>query len=133
MKDAKPLSGVSLPPPAEPVLDQAARERFRAEWRRNFAVSANAGSGKTTAISERLAAMALDPEGAAELSRTAVVTYTLKAAEEIAERARERLLLRLAERGSEDLAPLHCLGGPYCSVGLLERPLHRAGARPPDS
>jgi ATP-dependent exoDNAse (exonuclease V) beta subunit len=96
----------SPPPPA----DQAARERFRVEWRRNFAVSANAGSGKTTAISERLAAMALDPAGAAELRRTAVVTYTLKAAEEIGARARERLLRRLEERGAgADLAPLEQL------------------------
>ncbi len=97
-------------PAHAPVADHAARERFRLEWRRNFAVSANAGSGKTTAISERLAAMALDPEGAKELRRTAVVTYTLKAAEEIGARARERLLRRLEERGAgADLAPLEHL------------------------
>lgn len=91
-------------------LDHAARERFRIEWQRNFAISANAGSGKTTAISERLAAMALDPHAAPELHRTAVVTYTQKAAEEIGARARERLLRRLAERGpSADLAPLEHL------------------------
>jgi ATP-dependent exoDNAse (exonuclease V) beta subunit len=77
-------------------VDQAARDRFCREWRRNFAVSANAGSGKTTAISERLAVMALDPAGAEVLRRTAVVTYTVKAAAEIAERARERLLQKLA-------------------------------------
>jgi ATP-dependent exoDNAse (exonuclease V) beta subunit len=96
--------------PAPLPSDHAARERFRVEWRRNFAVSANAGSGKTTAISERLAAMALDPLAAPELRRTAVVTYTLKAAEEIGARARERLLRRLEERGpGADLAPLEHL------------------------
>jgi len=96
--------------PFSAPLDQAARERFRIEWQRNFAVSANAGSGKTTAISERLAAMALDPGAAPELRRTAVVTYTLKAAEEIGVRARERLLRRLEERGpGADLAPLEHL------------------------
>lgn len=96
--------------PAPLPSDHAARERFRLEWQRNFAVSANAGSGKTTAISERLAAMALDPVAAPELRRTAVVTYTLKAAEEIGARARERLLRRLEERGpGADLAPLEHL------------------------
>ncbi len=99
-----------MPDPAPLPSDHAARERFRVEWRRNFAVSANAGSGKTTAISERLAAMALDPLAAPELRRTAVVTYTLKAAEEIGARARERLLRRLEERGpGADLAPLEHL------------------------
>ena len=102
-------SGATMVAEAPPVLDHGARERFRTEWRRNFAVSANAGSGKTTAISERLAAMALDPEGVTELRRTAVVTYTLKAAEEIGERARERLLRRLVESGAEDLGPLEQL------------------------
>lgn len=99
-----------MPESAPLPSDHAARERFRIEWQRNFAVSANAGSGKTTAISERLAAMALDPLAAPELRRTAVVTYTLKAAEEIGARARERLLRRLEERGAgADLAPLEHL------------------------
>ena len=47
------------------LIDQAARDRFRDDWDANLAVSANAGSGKTTAISERLAAMALAPDGPA--------------------------------------------------------------------
>ena len=58
----------------KPLSDLAARTRFREEWDANFAVSANAGSGKTTAISQRLAAMALAPGGAARLRKTAVVT-----------------------------------------------------------
>ncbi len=77
--------------------DQAARDRFTTEWGVNFAVVANAGSGKTTAISERLAAMALSPEGAEILARTAVVTYTKKAAAQIEQRARSVLLRRMAE------------------------------------
>ncbi|HZP60116.1 MAG TPA: UvrD-helicase domain-containing protein [Opitutaceae bacterium] len=94
---------------AERPTDFVARERFRDEWTRNFAVSANAGSGKTTAISERLAAMALAPAGAEPLSRTAVVTFTKKAAAQIGRRAREVLLRRLAEQGRADLAPLDAL------------------------
>jgi ATP-dependent helicase/nuclease subunit A len=86
---------------SERLIDQVARERFRDEWEANFAVSANAGSGKTTAISERLAALALAPGGAERLRRTAVVTYTKKAAAQIEQRARQVLLRRLTEAGDE--------------------------------
>ncbi|MDE3084753.1 MAG: UvrD-helicase domain-containing protein, partial [Verrucomicrobiota bacterium] len=93
----------------EAPADFASRTRFRDEWSRNFAVSANAGSGKTTAISERLAAMALAPNGSELLKKTAVVTFTKKAAAQIGRRAREVLLCRLAETGLKDLAPLDTL------------------------
>jgi len=89
-----------------PLIDQVARDRFRDEWDANFAVSANAGSGKTTAISARLAALALTPEGAERLRKTAVVTYTKKAAAQIEQRARQVLLQRLTEAGGRDLSSL---------------------------
>ncbi len=88
------------------LIDQEARERFRREWRRNFAVSANAGSGKTTAISERLAEMALSEEASRVLPKTAVVTFTKKAAHQIGRRARTVLLRRLTEEGRADLSAL---------------------------
>jgi ATP-dependent helicase/nuclease subunit A len=91
---------------SEPLTDQAERDRFRDEWDRNFAVSANAGSGKTTAISERLAALALREGGAEQLRKTAVVTFTKKAAAQIGQRARAVLVRRLAGAGRPDLAPL---------------------------
>lgn len=91
------------------LVDLEARERFRTEWRRNFAVSANAGSGKTTAISERLAAMALSEEAASVLPKTAVVTFTRKAAQQIGQRARAVLLRRLTEEGRGDLGALDYL------------------------
>lgn len=93
-------------PVSKPLADQAARDRFRDEWGRNFAVSANAGSGKTTAISERLAAMALSPGGAALLRRTAVVTFTKKAAAQIGQKARAVLLRKVMAAGGRDLAAL---------------------------
>ncbi|HEY4988397.1 MAG TPA: UvrD-helicase domain-containing protein, partial [Opitutaceae bacterium] len=89
--------------------DQRARDRFTSEWAVNFAVVANAGSGKTTAISERLAALALSPEGAGTLARTTVVTYTKKAAAEISQRARTVLLRRMREEGRRDAEPLERL------------------------
>jgi len=91
---------------SEMPRDQAARDRFRDDWTTNFAVNANAGSGKTTAISERLAAMALAPEGPELLRRTAVVTFTKKAAAQIGQRARQVLMRRLAGSPRAGLAPL---------------------------
>lgn len=91
---------------SEPLKDQLARDRFRDEWNANFAVSANAGSGKTTAISERLAALALREGGGDRLKKTAVVTFTKKAAAQIGQRARAVLVRRLAASGRADLAPL---------------------------
>ncbi len=91
---------------AELPTDQAARDRFTNEWNVSLAVAANAGSGKTTAISERLAAMALSDEGAEMLARTAVVAYTKKAAAQISQRARSVLLRRMAMAGKPDPAPL---------------------------
>ncbi len=88
------------------LIDGVARERFRLEWDRNFAVSANAGSGKTTAISERIAAMALSADAARLLPKTAVVTFTKKAAAQMGQRARSVLSRRLVERGAASLAPL---------------------------
>ena len=84
---------------SERPSDQAARERFTLEWGVNFAVAANAGSGKTTAISERLAALALSSQGPELLARMAVVTYTKKAAAQIEQRARAVLLARMADSG----------------------------------
>jgi ATP-dependent helicase/nuclease subunit A len=86
--------------------DQGARDRFTTEWAVNFAVVASAGSGKTTAISERLAALAISPEGADALAHTAVVTYTKKAAAQIQQRARSVLLRRMSEGEGADVEPL---------------------------
>lgn len=95
------------------LADAGARARFRDEVERNFAVSANAGSGKTTAISERLASMALRPDAGAALSRTAVVTYTRKAAAQIGQRARLVLRRRIRDGEAGDLAPLDLLDGVF--------------------
>lgn len=86
--------------------DQADRVRFATEWGVNFAVVANAGSGKTTAISNRLAEMALSPRGGDMLARTAVVTYTKKAAAQIGQRARSALLNRMSGPEKGDVEAL---------------------------
>jgi len=89
-----------------PPSDQGARDRFTRDWAVNLAVVANAGSGKTTAISNRLAAMALSKSGSEMLAKTAVVTYTKKAAAQIGQRARTALLRQMAESETPDVDAL---------------------------
>src|ERR1017187_2221888 len=107
------LSVCSEPRPRKPrpamsdqPSDQAARDRFTRDWGTNLAVVANAGSGKTTAIARRLAALALSREGSEGLRRTAVVTYTNKAAEQIRQSARRALLHDLSQSEGADMSPL---------------------------
>jgi ATP-dependent helicase/nuclease subunit A len=95
------------------IVDQQGRDRFTHEGEANFAVSANAGSGKTTAISDRLAALAMREDGATRLGKTAVVTYTNKAAGQIGQKARAVLLKALQKAGESDLTPLDNLERAY--------------------
>ena len=91
-------------------IDEDARNRFIGGLDWNFAVNANAGSGKTTAIAGRLAALALAPGAREVLPRTAVVTFTRKAALEIRQRARQALVTRLAEDPGRHEGALEELG-----------------------
>ena len=72
-----------------PPADQLERERFAQELERNFSVIAAAGAGKTTAITERIVEIARrKPEW---LPRLVVVTFTNRAADEMQQRARQRI------------------------------------------
>ncbi len=72
--------------------DHAARERFASELDRNFSVVASAGSGKTTAITERVLAIARSANALEILPRLVVVTFANRAADEMQQRARQLLL-----------------------------------------
>src|SRR4030095_10084613 len=72
--------------------DQAQRDRFASEIDRNFSVVASAGSGKTHAITERILAIAASRHACDWLPQLAVVTFTNRAADEMQQRARQRLL-----------------------------------------
>jgi ATP-dependent exoDNAse (exonuclease V) beta subunit len=74
--------------------DTDARERFASELDRNFSVVASAGSGKTTAIVERVLSIARCANAAELLPRLVVVTYANRAADEMQQRARQLLLER---------------------------------------
>src|SRR5580704_8999015 len=75
------------------IADEGARQRFTRELDRNFSVIASAGSGKTRAITDRIVNIASRPQGALEsLPQLVVVTYTNRAADEMQQRTRQRIL-----------------------------------------
>jgi ATP-dependent exoDNAse (exonuclease V) beta subunit len=75
------------------IVDDGARQRFVRKLDRNFSVIASAGSGKTRAITDRIVEIAKDRERALEwLPQLVVVTYTNRAADEMQQRTRQRIL-----------------------------------------
>ena len=72
--------------------DEAARARFAEELDRNFSVVASAGSGKTTAITERILSISRSRNATEILPRLVVVTFTNRAADEMQQRTRQALL-----------------------------------------
>src|SRR5438876_4110046 len=72
--------------------DECVRARFASELDRNFSVVASAGSGKTTAITQRVLSIARSPNAAEILPCLVVVTFTNRAADEMQQRTRQALL-----------------------------------------
>ncbi len=68
------------------------RERFANELDHNFSVVASAGSGKTTAITQRVLSIARSAKATEILPRLVVVTYANRAADEMQLRTRQILL-----------------------------------------
>jgi ATP-dependent exoDNAse (exonuclease V) beta subunit len=73
-----------------PLADQPERDRFVQLEGRNISVIAPAGVGKTTAIVDRIVHLARLPQAQAvdRLSRLVVVTYSVRAAQQMQQRAR---------------------------------------------
>ena len=74
------------------TADFEARERFARALDRNFSVIASAGSGKTRAITDRIVELARSPSALERLPQLVVVTYTNRAADEMQQRTRQRIL-----------------------------------------
>ena len=72
--------------------DESVRARFAHELDRNFSVVASAGSGKTTAITQRVLSIARLPNAAETLPHLVIVTFTNRAADEMQQRTRQALL-----------------------------------------
>jgi ATP-dependent exoDNAse (exonuclease V) beta subunit len=72
------------------LVDQAERDRFVQLHGRNISVIAPAGVGKTTAIVDRIVHLARLPENVAvdRLMRLVVVTYSVRAAQQMQQKAR---------------------------------------------
>jgi ATP-dependent exoDNAse (exonuclease V) beta subunit len=72
------------------LIDQAERDRFVQEQAKNISVIAPAGVGKTTSIVNRIVYLAHLPEAQAidRLSRLIVVTYSVRAAQQMQQKAR---------------------------------------------
>lgn len=85
---------------SHPILpsDHGVRRRFAEEIRLNISLLAPAGSGKTHAISDRVATVACAPAALQMLPRLAAVTYTNKAADEL----RQRSSMAIRARGVGD-------------------------------
>jgi ATP-dependent exoDNAse (exonuclease V) beta subunit len=73
-----------------PLSDQLERDRFTSAHGKNISVIAPAGVGKTHTIVQRIVAMARAPEDIAvdRLTRLVVVTYSVRAAQQMQQRAR---------------------------------------------
>jgi len=109
----------SSAPPA--VADQPARDRIRDDLQQTLFVEAGAGSGKTTALVDRV--VSLVTSGTAELARIAAITFTEKAGAELRDRIRKVLQttaddpLTPAEQGVRCRAALDQLDG--AAIGTL--------------
>jgi ATP-dependent helicase/nuclease subunit A len=79
-----------------PTPDQAARDRIRTALNETLFVEAGAGSGKTTALVERIVAMV---RSGVAITEIAAITFTEKAAGELRHRVRE--LLTKGAEGSD--------------------------------
>src|SRR4051812_30940779 len=73
--------------------DQTARDRFAKTLDRNFSVVAAAGSGKTRAVTDRIAQIARAHDAVNLLPRLVVLTFANRAADEMQQRAREQIFL----------------------------------------
>lgn len=121
-----------------PLRDQGARERVVSALDANILVEAGAGSGKTTALVKRMAALVRT--GTAKVEEIAAVTFTRKAAAELRERFQAEIeseLRRLREDDGSDALAMDRLSTAlsdidrafvgtihsFCARLLRERPL----------
>ncbi|NLT49036.1 MAG: UvrD-helicase domain-containing protein, partial [Clostridiales bacterium] len=109
------------------LIDREARQKVRTLLDKNILLEAGAGSGKTSAMAGRF--LELLETGSAELSEIIAITFTKKAANELQDRVRRKLL----ESGSPLADQLHqsFIGTihSFCGKLLRERPIE-AGVDP---
>ena len=99
--------------PVDPPVDQAHRDRVRDHHATSVFIEAGAGTGKTTAIVDRVVAMVAN--ATIELRDLAAITFTEAAASELRDRIRHRL--ERAAAGHDPLVPTDA-GQERCRVAL---------------
>ena len=87
--------------PDVPLTDASARKRIRRDLGDTLFVEAGAGSGKTTALVDRV--VALVTTGTAELREIAAITFTEKAGTELRDRVRRDLQETLTDATDTDV------------------------------
>ena len=99
--------------------DAPARDRIRTALDETLFVEAGAGSGKTSALVDRVMALVID--GDLPLATIAAITFTEKAATELRDRIRVALDARFAEA-----RPTHIAGVRRLFLGPLKKKDQRA-------
>ena len=116
------------------LRDQVERDRFVLEQTKNISVIAPAGVGKTTAIVARIVHLASLPEKEAidRLSRLIVVTYSVRAAQQMQQKARAAIRVAAVSTRVQRAFQQTFFGTihSYC-VRLLERFGHYLGLPSP--
>ncbi len=103
--------------------DQNARDKIRQDIHSNFFVEAGAGSGKTSVLVDRMAAMV---EGGLDISRICAITFTKTAAGEFYARFQKKLSESSSEFAKKALKDIDlCFMGTidsFCNMVLSEHP-----------
>ena len=103
--------------------DQISRDRIRGDIHSNFFVEAGAGSGKTSVLVDRMAAMV---EGGMDISRICAITFTKAAAGEFYSRFQQKLSESDSENAKKALRDIDlCFMGTidsFCNMVLSEHP-----------
>jgi ATP-dependent helicase/nuclease subunit A len=89
-----------------PAPDQPERDRVASDLEATLFVEAGAGSGKTTALVDRVVSLVVS--GAVGLGEIAAITFTEKAGAELRDRIRTRLAERAADPAAAAAAAARC-------------------------
>jgi ATP-dependent exoDNAse (exonuclease V) beta subunit len=103
--------------------DQTSRDKIRNDIHSNFFVEAGAGSGKTSVLVDRMAAMV---EGGIDISKICAITFTKAAAGEFYARFQQKLSTSDSENAKKALKDIDlCFMGTidsFCNMVLSEHP-----------
>ena len=83
-------------------------------------VAAAAGSGKTATLTERVLRMLTDPDNPRDISRMAIVTFTVAAADDLKKKLSEALIKKIRETPSDPRLPEQLLLLPNADVGTID-------------